>query len=66
MIKKIKGTYDILPDEIGKWQDLENVIKNVSKIFNFTEIRTPIFEASDLFHRSVGLKTNCMHSLLCL
>jgi len=58
MIRKIKGTYDILPDEIGKWQDLEEVIRNVSKIFNFQEIRTPIFEASELFHRSVGETTD--------
>ncbi len=54
MIKKVKGTYDILPEEIAKWQDLETVVRNVSKIFNFKEIRTPIFEASELFHRSVG------------
>lgn len=54
MINKIKGTYDILPEETEKWQDLENVIQSVSKIFNFKEIRTPIFESSDLFHRSVG------------
>jgi histidyl-tRNA synthetase len=58
MIRKIKGTYDILPDEIGKWHELEAVIRNVSKLFNFQEIRTPMFEASELFHRSVGETTD--------
>jgi histidyl-tRNA synthetase len=58
MIRKIKGTQDILPGEIKKWQDLEEVMRNVSKLFNFIEIRTPIFEASELFHRSVGETTD--------
>ncbi|MGD9761322.1 MAG: histidine--tRNA ligase [Candidatus Izemoplasmatales bacterium] len=58
MISRIKGTQDILPNEILKWQELEQVIRNVSKLFNFTEIRTPIFEASELFHRSVGETTD--------
>jgi len=58
MISKIKGTYDILPEDTAKWQDLENVIYQVSKLYNFKEIRTPIFEASELFHRGVGDSTD--------
>ncbi len=58
MISKIKGTYDILPEESAKWQDVEETIKNVSKLFNFKEIRTPIFEYSELFHRGVGETTD--------
>ncbi len=58
MINKIKGTYDILPEDSNKWQDLESVVSNVSKIFNFKEIRTPIFENSELFHRGVGETTD--------
>ena len=58
MIRRIKGTQDILPNEILKWQELEQVIRNVSKLFNFQEIRTPIFESSELFHRSVGETTD--------
>jgi histidyl-tRNA synthetase len=54
MITKIKGTYDILPSESRKWQELESVILQVSRLYHFKEIRTPIFEASELFHRSVG------------
>ncbi|MGE4572350.1 MAG: histidine--tRNA ligase [Candidatus Izemoplasmatales bacterium] len=54
MIRRIKGTYDILPEESRKWHQIEDVMRKVAKIFNFKEIRTPIFEASELFHRSVG------------
>jgi len=58
MIRKIKGTQDILPNEIEKWHEIEETMRNVAKIFNFSEIRTPIFEASELFHRSVGETTD--------
>lgn len=58
MINKPKGTYDILPGEIEKWQELESIIYHVSQIYNFKEIRTPIFEQSDLFHRGVGDTTD--------
>lgn len=58
MINKLKGTYDILPSDSKRWQELEGVINNVSKLFNFKEIRTPIFEKSELFHRGVGETTD--------
>ena len=58
MYKKMKGTYDLLPVDTRKWQQLEKVIRNVSKIYNYEEIRTPIFESTDLFHRSVGETTD--------
>lgn len=53
-IIKAKGTYDILPGESQKWQMMENKIRQVCHIFNYEEIRTPMFEASELFHRTVG------------
>lgn len=58
MYQKMKGTYDLLPTDIAKWQKLEKVIRNVSKIYNYKEIRTPMFERSELFHRSVGETTD--------
>ncbi|HOP57753.1 MAG TPA: ATP phosphoribosyltransferase regulatory subunit, partial [Bacillota bacterium] len=58
MITKIKGTHDILPDEAKKWEDLEHVIRQVSRIYNFQEIRVPIFEATELFHRGIGDSTD--------
>lgn len=51
MINKAKGTYDILPSEIGKWHKLEDKIRKVCSIYNYSEIRTPIFEHSETFHR---------------
>lgn len=58
MYQKPKGTYDLLPSETRKYQALEKVIRNVSKIFNYQEIRTPIFEKTELFHRGVGETTD--------
>jgi histidyl-tRNA synthetase len=58
MIRKIKGTYDVLPEEISRWHALEKTIRNVSKLFNYKEIRTPIIEYTELFHRTVGEETD--------
>lgn len=58
MITKIKGTYDLLPEDTRAWQRLESIINQVSKLYNYEEIRTPIFEASELFHRGVGDSTD--------
>ena len=58
MYQKIKGTYDLLPKDTKKWQALEKTIRSVSKIYNYAEIRTPIFENTELFHRSVGEETD--------
>ena len=54
MLNKMKGTYDVLPEETPIWQKLEKTIRNVSRIYHYNEIRTPIIEHSELFHRSVG------------
>jgi histidyl-tRNA synthetase len=51
MISKPKGTYDVLPDTSPIWHKVERTIHHVSKLFRYNEIRTPIFEKSDLFHR---------------
>jgi len=59
-----KGLFDILPDskeswkEISKWQYLESVIKKLAADYNFKEIRTPIFERTELFLRSIGVTTD--------
>jgi len=51
---KPKGTYDVLPVESGKWQFVENIVREVARVYHVHEIRTPIFESSDLFHRAAG------------
>ena len=52
--KAPRGTRDILPDEAVKWQHLEASFINYCNLYGFGEIRTPIFEQTDLFTRSVG------------
>ena len=55
---RIKGTQDILPKDSFNWQFIENTIKGCMSTFNYTEIRTPIFEKTELFARSIGLETD--------
>lgn len=50
----LRGTRDILPEEIGRWHRLEDAARRVFARYGFREIRTPIFETTDLFARSVG------------
>jgi histidyl-tRNA synthetase len=49
-----KGVLDILPDESWKWQTVERIAREISSLYHFAEIRTPIFEHAELFHRGVG------------
>lgn len=57
-IRNIKGTHDILPEDSRKWQELECIINEVCSQFGYHEIRTPIFEETGLFSRSVGEDTD--------
>ena len=52
MINKVKGTLDILPNEVSFWVDLEQALRNISRLYGFKEIRTPILEYAELFERS--------------
>lgn len=66
------GTHDILPpgpkgndrperpwvDDVSKWHWLEGVFRELCALYNFHEIRTPVFEATELFHRAVGEGTD--------
>lgn len=54
MINKPKGTYDVLPEEVKSWTKLESTIRKICQIFNYREIRTPIFESSQAFHRDAN------------
>lgn len=58
MIKKPKGTNDILPSESYIWHWVENKLRNLAARFCYHEIRTPIFESTDLFIRGVGEGTD--------
>ena len=54
----IKGTQDMLPKDAYKWHYIESVAQNVAKQFDFKEIRTPVFEKTELFQRGVGDTTD--------
>ncbi len=58
MIKAIAGTKDILPEEIGKWKMLEELVGKVMRAYNYKEIRTPVFEETRLFSRGIGESTD--------
>jgi histidyl-tRNA synthetase len=58
MIKAIKGTRDILSPEIEKWQFVENAARRICATYGYQEIRTPIFEATELFARGIGEATD--------
>src|ERR1035437_8880590 len=58
MIKAIKGTKDLLPDDVKNWKYLEHNVRNIFRDFNYKEIRTPIFEETLLFERSIGEATD--------
>ncbi|MEG0368137.1 MAG: histidine--tRNA ligase [Coprobacillus sp.] len=53
-----RGTVDILPEESGKWQQLEQLIRTICANYNVKEMRTPIFEHAELFTRAVGDTTD--------
>ncbi len=53
-IPAIKGTKDILPREARIWQGVEAVVKRVCELYGYREIRTPVFEATELFKKGTG------------
>lgn len=58
MIQKLKGTKDILPSEVKKWQYVEKTAQEIFENFGYEEIRVPVIESSDLFLRGVGETTD--------
>lgn len=58
MIKMLRGTQDILPQDSAKWRYIENRLHTLMELYNYKEIRTPIFESTELFARGVGDSTD--------
>lgn len=58
MIKLIAGTKDVLPNEIDKWYFIEGKVRELFRLFNYGEIRTPVFEETALFARGIGEETD--------
>ncbi len=56
--RKIKGTEDVLPKQSYRWQFVENIMREEARAYGFKEIRTPVFEHTELFARGVGQTTD--------
>ena len=57
-IKSIRGTQDILPAAAGLWQRIECTTRQLFELYGYSELRTPIFEETELFSRSIGSDTD--------
>lgn len=58
MIHAVRGTYDLLPGDVGIWQAIERRLREVFHAYGFREIRTPVLEHTELFIRGVGEETD--------
>jgi len=58
VIKSPRGTRDLLPPDTALWNFVEAAVRDVFRAYNFQEIRTPIFESTELFARGVGEETD--------
>jgi histidyl-tRNA synthetase len=56
--KRIRGTQDILPQQSNLWQSIEHTIRTCMAQYNYQELRTPVFEQTELFARSIGQTTD--------
>ena len=66
MIKIPRGTQDILPEDSIKWRYIENKLDQLMEIYNYQEIRTPIFESTELLLEVLVIqqmlfKRKCIH-----
>lgn len=57
-MKAPRGTVDLLPEQTRKWHYIENLLQDLCRSFNYEEIRTPVFEHTEVFSRGVGDTTD--------
>jgi histidyl-tRNA synthetase len=57
-VQAVKGTRDILPDEVGAWHHVESAARRLFARYGYREIRTPVFEETELFARGIGADTD--------
>lgn len=57
-IRAVKGTRDILPDEVPAWHLIEDAARALFARYGYREIRTPLFEETELFARGIGMETD--------
>ena len=57
-LQAVRGMHDVLPDQAFRWQEVEASLENLFHRYNYSQMRTPILEASELFARSIGEETD--------
>ena len=57
-VQRPKGTADVIPGEVHLWHYVENMLKDTAHLFGFEEMRTPVFEHTEVFQRGVGETTD--------
>ena len=60
LFEKPRGTYDILPEDIPDWRLVEETFRAICARYGFQEIRTPVFEQTELFARATGESSDVM------
>jgi histidyl-tRNA synthetase len=58
MLKRLRGTKDILPADVGAWRRIESSARDIFDIYGYKEVRTPVIEEASLFIRSIGDATD--------
>ena len=57
-LQAVRGMSDLLPADIGAWQEVEAVLRDVARLYGYREIRTPLVENIELFTQSIGEQTD--------
>jgi histidyl-tRNA synthetase len=57
-IQAVRGTRDVLPDEVGSWHAIEQAARELFARYGYREIRTPVLEETELFARGIGAETD--------
>ena len=60
-VNKVRGMNDLIPEQIGNWQVVENEIKKIFHSYGYNEIRFPLIEKTELFSRGVGQSTDIVN-----
>jgi histidyl-tRNA synthetase len=58
LVRSVKGTHDILPNQTGRWRNIESSLHGFMRKYGYQEIRTPAFEKTELFARGIGEETD--------
>jgi histidyl-tRNA synthetase len=57
-IQAVRGTHDVLPDEVAAWHRVEDAARALFARYGYRELRTPVFEQTELFARGIGAETD--------